>query len=728
MRGRACPPSGTSVTFRKMKSDGNPLLDLSGLPAFAHIRAEHVEPALDELLARNRTDIARLASPDVAPSWDDFVQPLLDVGERLSRMWSPVSHLNAVMDHPELRAAYERCLPKLAAYQTEVAQNEILFAGFQTIHDNPAFAAFDAARRRVVTNALRDFRLSGVALPPSEKARFKEIAQELAQLGNRFEQNTLDATHDFKLHLDDERDLEGLPPSALALARQNAQRHGRAGFMVTLDFPSYFPFMSHARRRDLRERLYEAYVTRASELGPDAGKFDNTSAMRRILGLRHEAAVLLGYANAAQVSLVPKMAKSPEQVIGFLEDLAARVRPWAVREFERLRDFARERDGLETLSAWDLPYYSEQLRQSLYRFSDEDTRPYFPLERALSGMFEVARRLFGVFIAPAPLPAVWHADVRFFEIRDAGGKLIGQFYGDFLVREHKRGGAWMDDCVSRKCGATGVQVPVAYLTCNFTPPVDGKPALLTHEEVLTLFHEFGHGLHHLLTRVDNVAVSGINGVAWDAVELPSQFMENFCWEEAALKLISGHFESGEPLPASLLSALRGARNFQSGMQTLRQIELALFDMRLHTDFDPANDVQQLAEEVRRQVAVVFPPAYNRYANTFAHIFAGGYAAGYYSYKWAEVLSADAFGRFEEEGLFNAQVGQSFLDNILAVGGVPEAAEAFRAFRGRDPSLEALLRHSGLLEKPGSGVRSQESVPTPDTRPRTPRGEVVRSDA
>jgi oligopeptidase A len=639
--------------------------------------------------------------PRVVSTRHGQFRPLLDAGERLSRMWSPVSHLNAVMDSPDLRATYERCLPKLSAYQTEVAQNEKLFAAFQTIHEGPAFTTFDAARRRVVTNALRDFRLSGVALPPAEKARFKEIAQELAQLSNCFEQNTLDATHAFKLYLTDPRDLEGLPPSALALARQIAQREGRDGCVITLDYPSYFPFMSHARRRDLRERLYEAYATRASELGPDAGKHDNTSSMRRIVDLRHEAALLLGYANAAQVSLVPKMAKSPEQVVAFLEDLARRVRPWAVRELDQLRAFALERDGLSELSAWDIPYYAEQLRRSLYKFSDEDTRPYFPLERVLSGMFEVAQRLFGVRIAPAPAPEVWHPDVRFFAVFGTEGERLGQFYGDFLVREHKRGGAWMDDCVSRKHSATGVQTPVAYLTCNFTPPVDGKPALLTHEEVVTLFHEFGHGLHHLLTQVDFVAVSGINGVAWDAVELPSQFMENFCWGEESLALISGHYESGEPLPEALLSALRGARNFQSGMQTLRQIELALFDMRLHTGSPPVENVQNLAGEVRRQIAVVFPPAYNRYANTFAHIFAGGYAAGYYSYKWAEVLSADAFSRFEEEGLFNALVGKSFLDNILATGGVPDPAEAFRAFRGRDPSLEPLLRQSGLLEPAGA---------------------------
>ncbi len=677
--------------------DANPLVKLKELPQFGAIRPEHVEPALDRLLAANRDQFKRLeALADVA-DWDNFVQPLEDANDRLARMWSPVSHLNSVKDSAALRQVYEACLPKLSAYHTDVGQNTGFYRAFRHIADGPGFCALETAQRKVVTNALRDFRLTGVDLPPAKKKRFKEIQQQLSKLCNQFERNVLDATRAWSLHIKDEQDLSGLPDSALAMAREMAQRDRVPGWKFSLDIPSYLSFMMHADNRALRQSMYQAYVTRASDQGPNAGQHDNTGLMLELLKLRQESARLLGFENYAQMSLETKMAETPGQVLEFLSDLARRTRDIAARELEDVERFAAEERGRGDFQAWDLAYYSEKLRQSRYQFSDEDIKPYFPAARVLDGLFQVAGRLFGLTIREVRDVDVWHGDVRFYEIRDASGELRGRFYVDLYVRPHKRGGAWMDECVSRKRDVRGTQLPVAYLTCNFSPPVGDKPALLTHDEVVTLFHEFGHGLHHMLTQVDYVGVSGINGVAWDAVELPSQFMENWCWEREALDIIGGHFESHAPLPDDLLDKMRSAKNFQSAMQMVRQIEFALFDMRLYCDFDAdgGQSVQGLLDGVRREVAVVMPPAYNRFQNSFTHIFSGGYAAGYYSYKWAEVLSADAFSRFEDEGIFNPQTGRAFLESILESGGSREPMDLFTAFRGREPTIDALLRHNGL---------------------------------
>lgn len=680
-----------------LHGDANPLLDLDGLPRFGSIRPQHVEPALDAMLARNRERIAALERDDAASGWTGFVQVLEDLDEQLGRMWSPVSHLNAVKDSPELRAAYEAALPKLTDYYTDLSQNSRLFDKFDAIRASGEFESFDPARRKIVTNALRDYRLAGVDLPGEQKARFKTIQQELATLSNRFERNVLDATQSWTLHVTDSTELEGLPDSALELARQAAAEQDLEGWIFTLHIPSYLPFMMYCGNRELRKRMYDAFVTRASETGPDAGRYDNSEVIERILSLRQESAALLGFDDYASVSLETKMAESPAQVESFLLDLAGRVRGAAEREYRELEAFARDECGLSSLEAWDLPYVSERLRQSRYAFSDEDVRPYFPVDRVIQGLFEVVRRLYGIEARRVDEVETWHPDVRFYELVDPRGEVRGRFFLDPFVRNGKRGGAWMDDCIPRKRAGGRVQVPVAYLVCNFSPPVGDRPALLTHEEVLTLFHEFGHGLHHMLTQVDYVSVSGINGVAWDAVELPSQFMENWCWEAEALNVISGHYETGVPLPADLLEKMHAARNFQSAMQMLRQVEFSLFDLRLHRDYRNQGiaRVQEMLDRVRKEVAVVTPPAYNRFAHGFSHIFAGGYAAGYYSYKWAEVLSADAFSRFEEEGIFNRDTGRSFLENILEVGGVEDAAVMFRNFRGREPEVDALLRHNGL---------------------------------
>jgi len=675
----------------------NPLLQIDGLPRFHAISPEHVTPAIDAILEQSRVEVAKLETVKDGADWQNFVRPVEDLEERLARVWSPVSHLNHVQDSPAMREAYEEALPKLTAFHTELAQNEHFFRAYQHIRNGPGFAALDGAQRRLIDNTLRDLKLSGVALPPEAKARFKAIQQELSQLGNRFGRNVLDATQGWWLHLTDEAGLSGLPASARTLAKHSAEEAGLPGWKITLDMPSYLPFMMHGDRRDLREQLYYAYVTRASDQGPRAGSHDNTSLITRILELRREMAQLLGYASFAEMSLVPKMAETPQQVLEFLRDLAHRTRPAAVRELDELKEFARTRFGIEDLQAWDIAYYSEKLRQEKYRFSDEDIRPYFPADRVFTGMFEVVSRLYGLSIREAQGVEVWDPKVRFFEIRDETGELRGQFYADLYVRSNKQGGAWMDDCISRRRIGDHVQAPVAYLVCNFTPPVGGKPALLTHHEVETLFHEFGHGLHHMLTLVDYFGVSGINGVAWDAVELPSQFMENWCWEREALDMIGGHYETGAKLPDELLQKMHNAKNFHSGLHMLRQIEFALFDMRLYSEFDPSgkSDVQVLLDEVRSEVTLMKPPAYNRFQNSFSHIFAGGYAAGYYSYKWAEVLSADAFSRFEEEGVFNRSTARAFMHDILERGGAADPMDLFISFRGRPPSIDALLRHSGL---------------------------------
>ncbi|MBI5619084.1 MAG: M3 family metallopeptidase [Gammaproteobacteria bacterium] len=665
------------------------------LPRFATFNPADVQPAVDALLARNRAALAALGALDGAPGWDNFVEPLDDLNDALSRCWSPVRHLHGVLDSEALREAYNAALPAISAYGTELLQNDGLYRGFAALEAAPDFAMLSPARRQVVLQSLRDFRLGGIALDPARRVRFSEVQQELAKLGARFEENVLDATRAFEYHTTDAAELAGLPDPILGLTAQNAQQAGRDGWLLTLDLPCYQAVLMYADDRTLRHTLYDAYVTRASELSAE-GRFDNSEVISRILALRQESARLLDFADYAALSLATKMAGSPAEVLGFLRDLARRSRPVALRELGELEAFAARELGMAQLEAWDVPYASEKLRQHSYAISQETLRPYFPVARVLSGLFEIIRRLFGVRIAKLDGIDVWHPDVACYEVRgEADGDLRGVFYLDIFARAHKRGGAWMDDCLGRRRVGGEVRHPAAYLTCNFTPPVEGRPSLLTHDEVITLFHEFGHGLHHLLTRIDEPGVAGINGVAWDAVELPSQFMENWCWEREALDLLSAHHETGEPLSDDLLSRLRAAKNFQAGLKSLRQIEFALFDFRLHAEFARGLDVQTLLDEVRNEVAVLIPPRHNRFQHSFSHIFAGGYAAGYYSYKWAEVLAADAFSRFEEAGVFDPQAGADFLHAILERGGSEDAAVLFRRFRGRDPSIEALIRRSGL---------------------------------
>jgi oligopeptidase A len=674
----------------------NPLLDFSGLPRFSDIRPEHVAPAVDRLLAEGREVVAKLAS--VPATWDDFVAPLEDANERIGRAWGQVAHLHAVMDTPPLREAYNANLPKITQYFTELGQNQQLFEKYKALRAAAEYRSLSQARKRIVENALRDFRLGGAELPPERKQRYAEIQEELAGLAAKFSENVLDATNAFGLVVD-ERRIAGLPQDVLQAAREAAQKEGKEGWKFTLHAPSYLPVMQYADDRALRETLYRESATRASEFGKP--EWDNTARIARIAALRHELAQLLGYANYAEVSLVPKMAKSPGEVLAFLEDLARRARPFAEKDAAELRGFARSELGLKDLEAWDVAYAAEKLRQKRYAFSDQEVKQYFPEDVVMRGLFRVAETLYGIRIEPSRAET-WHEDVRFYDIRDRSGSLVGQFYVDLYARETKRGGAWMDDAVTRRRKGPRLQTPVAYLNCNFSRPVGGKPALFTHDEVLTLFHEFGHGLHHLLTRVEDLGVSGINGVEWDAVELPSQFMENFCWEWDVLQHMTRHVDTGAPLPRALFDKMLAAKNFHSGLAMLRQIEFAVFDMRLHAEYDPAKprSALELLEEVRRRVAVLHPPAYNRFPNSFSHIFAGGYAAGYYSYKWAEVLSADAYSLFEERsestGILDAKAGERFRDEILAVGGSRPAAESFVAFRGREPSVDALLRHSGMI--------------------------------
>jgi oligopeptidase A len=668
------------------------------LPAFDAIRPERIERELDELLARNRAALEQRLARGAPYTWDNLVAPLEENEDRLNRFWSPVNHLHAVADSAPLRAAYSACLPKLTEYASALAQNERLYAAYRAVAEGCQGAALEPAQRKVLENALRDFRLGGVALPPLQRERFRAIQQELAQLQTRFEENLLDATQGWIRHVTDADALRGLPESALALAADNARRHGLDGWVLTLDYPSYLPVMQYADDAALRREMYLAYVTRASDLGPNGGRWDNSATMARIMVLRAELAELLGFANYAEYSLARKMARTPEEVFGFLRDLARRALPVARAEYAELCAFARERCQAKTLEAWDVAYYAERLRRHRFDFSEEDLRPYFPLPRVLDGLFTILQRLYGiVFTERTGVPA-WHPDVRFFEVRDEHGELRGALYMDLYARAHKRGGAWMDDCVVRRRPVSGLQRPVAYLICNFAPPPAGRPSLLSHDEVMTLFHECGHALHHVLTLVDQADVSGIRGVPWDAVELPSQFMENWCWEREALDLIAGHWQNGARLPQDLLHKMQAARHFHAGLHLVRQLELSLFDFRLHHErrgHDPA-DIQRVLDEVRDEVAVVRPPPENRFQHSFGHIFAGGYAAGYYSYKWAEVLSADAFSRFEETGIFDAATGRRFMHAILEQGGARDPMELFISFRGRRPSVEPLLRHSGIV--------------------------------
>jgi len=675
----------------------NPLLSMTGLPPFSAIKPEHVEPAIDQLIAENRAGIKELLANNETYNWDNLVHPIEEMEERLSRTWSPVSHMNSVVNSDELRDAYNACLPKLSEYGTELGQNAELFAAYQQIANSDEFKSLTASQQKVIENALRDFELSGIGLSDADKDRYKTLMQELSKLTSKFGENVLDATHGWDKYIDEESKLDGLPETAIALARQTAKQAGKSGWLFTLEFPSYFPVMTYADDRALREEMYVAYVTRASDQGPCAGKWDNAQLMQDILKRRHEAACLLGFNNYAERSLAKKMATSTDHVLEFLNDLATRSIDMARTEFSELQDFARDNYGVEDLQAWDIAYYSEKLRQHRYAISQEELKPYFPEDSVLEGMFAVINKLYGMRVTERKDVDTWHKDVRFFEIHDSDGKPRGEFYLDLYARNKKRGGAWMDECIVRTSKDDQVQLPVAYLTCNFSPPVGNDQALFTHDEVITLFHEFGHGLQHMLTQIDFAAVSGINGVEWDAVELPSQFMENWCWQQEALDIFARHYHTDEPLPDPMFAKLNSAKNFQSGMQMVRQLEFALFDFRLHLEYNPGNpaDIQALIEDVRNKVAVVRPPEYNRFANSFSHIFAGGYAAGYYSYKWAEVLSSDAFAAFEETDIFDRETGERFLRSVLEQGGSRNAMDLFVEFRGREPGIEALLRHSGI---------------------------------
>jgi oligopeptidase A len=673
----------------------NPLLEQHPLPPFSRIEPAHAEPAVRELIERNKQAIEALLEENQTYTWDNLLAPIEQLEDELAQAFSPVSHLNSVCNSEAMREAYNACLPLLSEYGTWMGQHTRLCEAYQQIADSPDFEHMDDARRKAVENALRDFRLAGVSLPPEEKARYGELRKRLSELGSKFGENVLDATNAWSRRAKRE-ELQGLPDTALANARQAARRAGYEDYLINLEFPSWSPVLTYCENRELREEVYTANCTRASEVGPHAGRWDNAGIIEETLDLRRQLAELLGFSNYAELSLATKMAESPDRVIDFLEQLAQQSREQSLREWHELENFAREQHGVESLAAWDVTFYSEKLRQQRYQVSQEDIRPYLPVSRVLPGLFEVVSRLYELEIREVQDFEHYHCDAQLFEIRQ-DDQLIARFFLDLYARADKRGGAWMDDCRVRRLRGGELQIPVAYLVCNFTPPVEGKPALLTHTELTTLFHEFGHGLHHMLTRQTVAAVSGINGVAWDAVELPSQFLENWCWEREALTFISGHHETGKPLPGELLDKLLAARNFQSAMMLARQLEFSLFDFRLHREWGEGGigSAQSLLDEVREQVAVIVPPPFNRFQNSFSHIFAGGYAAGYYSYKWAEVLSADAFSRFEEEGIFNRETGRSFRIHILEMGGSREPMELFVAFRGREPDIAPLLRQSGI---------------------------------
>lgn len=680
----------------------NPLLSFvesqDGLPPFSQIKPEHVQPAVEQAIADCRAQVEKVLAGGAEPTWDSLCEPLTETDDRLSRLWSPVSHLNSVQNSEELREAYEACLPLLSEYGTWVGQHKGLYQAYKAIKASDEFASLNTAQQKSITESLKDFELSGIGLPANEQKRYGEISKRLSELGSKFSNNVLDATMGWTKHITKEAELAGMPESAMAAAKANAEAKELDGWLLTLEMPSYIPVMTYCDNQALRQEMYEAFVTRASDRGPNAGKWDNTEVMAEELKLRHEIARLLGFSSYAEKSLATKMAETPAQVLEFLNNLATKAKPQGEREVEELRQFAEQECGVTELNLWDIAYYSEKQKQKLFQISDEELRPYFPESKAVSGLFEVLNRVFGMTVTEKTGIDVWHESVRFFEITDSQGQLRGSFYLDLYAREHKRGGAWMDECRVRRTLADGsTQSPVAYLTCNFNKPVGDKPALFTHDEVVTLFHEFGHGIHHMLTQVEVAAVSGINGVPWDAVELPSQFLENWCWEEEALSFISGHYQTGEPLPKEMLDKMLAAKNFQSAMFILRQLEFGLFDFTLHSQYDPevgAKVLETLAD-VKSKVAVLPSLEWNRFSHAFSHIFAGGYSAGYYSYLWAELLSSDAYSRFEEEGIFNKETGQSFLNNILEMGGSEEPMELFKRFRGREPKIDALLRHAGI---------------------------------
>ncbi len=676
----------------------NPLLQHTPLPPFSKIKPAHIKPAVEHAIADCKTTIAEILANNTQFTWANLVAPIDEVDDVLGKLWSPVSHMNSVVNSDELRDAYESCLPLLSEYGTFVGQHAGLFAAYQQLSESDEFGLLNAAQQKVITNALRDFKLSGIALNSQDQKRYGEISTRLSELSSTFGNNILDATHAFSVNITDEQVLTGLPESAKEAAKALAEAQEKSGWLFTLDIPSYLPVMTYCDNQALREKMYRAYVTRASEIGPNGGEFDNSPIMSELLALRHELASLLGFDSFAEKSLATKMANNTSEVIGFLEDLGVKSKAQGEQDLAEVKAFAKQNFAQSDLQAWDLPYYSEKLKQARYAISDEELRPYFPESKVVAGLFEVVHRLFGLTISERQDVDTWHNDVKFFDVFDNNQQLRGSFYFDLYARAHKRGGAWMDDCVGRRELANGdIQYPVAYLTCNFNGPVGDKPALFTHDEVVTLFHEFGHGIHHMLTQINAAGVSGINGVPWDAVELPSQFLENWCWQPEALAFISGHYQTGESLPQDMLDKMLAAKNFQSAMQMIRQLEFSLFDFKMHAQYSPekGDEIQQVLNQVRDDYAVFKAPEFNRFQHSFGHIFGGGYAAGYYSYKWAEVLSADAFSRFEEEGIFNQAVGHDFLANVLEMGGSKEPSELFKAFRGREPKIDALLRHCGI---------------------------------
>lgn len=676
----------------------NPLLARSKLPPFAEIKPEHIQPAVEKIIRESEDQIENMLSTQTEHSWASLQLPLDEANDRLSQVWSSIQHMNAVINNDELRATYNACLPLLSEHSSQMGQNSALHKAYQQLSMSDEFSNYDDAQKKVINNQLRDFQLAGIALADDKKIQFKDILKQLSTLSSQFSDNVLDATMAWSKLITNGTQLKGLPESALTAAKQQAKAKGhKDGWLLTLDYPSYFPVITYCDNQQLRKEIYTAYTTRSSDQGPNAGQNNNSDIINSILDLRHQLAKLLDFDNYADYSLVTKMAENSGLVIKFLEDLTEKSKPQAEKEYAALKAYAKDEHGIDNLDTWDISYYSEKLRQARYSISQEELRPWFPAEKTITGLFEITKRLFGVQCEKSSNVDVWHPDVNFYNIiRD--DTIIGHFYLDLYARKHKRGGAWMDECRVRRKVDNTIQLPVAYLTCNFTPPQEGNPALLTHDEVVTLFHEFGHGLHHMLTKVDYAAVSGINGVAWDAVELPSQFMENWCWEQKSLELISGHYLTNEPLPTAKLEQLLAARNFQSAMVMLRQLELSLFDFRLHREYQKGFNVQDLLNEVRKQVAVISTPAFNRFQNSFTHIFSGGYAAGYYSYKWAEVLSADAFSRFEKEGLFNHETGRAFLKEILEKGGSADPMELFVNFMKRKPTIDALLQHSGIYQQ------------------------------
>ena len=674
------------------------LLDISGLPKFSKIEIKDIEPAIDKVIKDNQQQLSKLLEKNKSISWEMLNKTLEQMDNTLSRVWSPVSHMNSVVNNDELRKVHDLCVPKLSSYSTEQSQNSELYKAYNSIKESEEFSKLDKANKKVIENSLLQFELNGVALENNEKKRFKEIKQRLSSLKSKFEQNVMDATQAFRIHIEEKSELAGLPGFVKDMAKQAAKEEELKGWLFTLDAPSFIAVMTYSDIRAFREEMYNAFTTRASNKGPNAGEYDNSEVMEEILKSRKDLADILGYKNYAEVSIANKMAESTDDVIKFLTNLVSKSKLQADSEFETLKSFAKNYCEIRKIEAWDVMYVSEKLKQREYGISQEELKPYFPAPGVINGLFEIVNKLYGIKITEKTGIDVWHKDVKFYEIEDEDGNLRGKFYLDLYARNNKRGGAWMDECISRMKCADSIQTPVAYLTCNLTPPVGNKPALLNHDEVTTLFHEFGHGLQHMLTKVDPLFVSGISGVEWDAVELPSQFMENWCWEKEGLEFISGHVDTGDKLPEALYEKLLKARNFQSAMIMVRQLEFSLFDFRLHMEYATQGfkNIQALLNEVRQQVAVIIPPSYNQFQHGFSHIFAGGYGAGYYSYKWAEVLSADAYSKFEETGIFNAETGKEFLHCILETGGSEKAMDLFKRFRGREPKIDALLKHSGLM--------------------------------